>query len=97
MHMVALYYRELRQTPLDHLDVQRAYYNGDKAELLPIARKLWTDLMRLPAYRNSRAVLEPFRERLFRMEGWDEQADFRKPWKIPPYQEKGATPPAFML
>ncbi len=97
MHTVALYYRELRQTPLDHLDVQRAYYNGDKAELLPVARKLWADLMRLPAYRNCRAVLEPFRERLFRMEGWDEQADFRKPWKIPPYQEKGATPPAFML
>lgn len=97
VYTVALHYRELRQRPLDNLDVQRAYYNGDKPELLPVVRKLWADLMLLPVYHKNRAVLEPFRERLFRMEGWDEQADFRKSWKIPPYQEKGATTPTFML
>lgn len=94
---VALHYRELRQTPLDHLDIQRAYYNGDKAQLLPVVRKLWEDLERLPAYRRSKGTMDAFRDRLFRMEGWDEQADFRIPWKIPPYQEKAATHPSFVL
>lgn len=97
MHIVALHYRELRETPLDHLDIQRAYYNGDKSQLLPVVRKLWPDLARLPAYRQSRIEMDAFRDRLFRLEGWDEQADFRIPWKIPPYQEKAATHPAFML
>ncbi|MDF2937793.1 MAG: hypothetical protein K0Q90_3166 [Paenibacillaceae bacterium] len=97
VHMIALHYRELRQTPLDHLDIQRAYYNGDKKQLLPVVRKLWTDLERLPAYRQSKETMDAFRDRLFRMEEWNEQADFRIPWKIPPYQEKAATSPAFML
>lgn len=94
---VALHYRELRGRPLYGADVQKAYYNGDKEELLPVARKLWPDLERTAAYWEHRAELDAFRDRLFRLEGWDEQADIRKPWKIPPFHEKGATPSSFVL
>lgn len=97
VRIIALHYRELRQTPLDHPDIKRAFYNGDKMQLLPVVRKLWPDLERQPAYQESRAEMDAFRERLFRLEAWDEQADFRIPWKIPPYQEKGAKLSAFML
>jgi hypothetical protein len=94
---VVLHYRELPQTPLNRADVQRAYYSGDKNELLPVVKGLWTDLEPLPVYREFKKELDACRDRLFRLEGWDEQADFRIPWKIPPFHEKGATFRPFML
>ncbi|WP_438445742.1 putative amidoligase domain-containing protein [Gorillibacterium sp. sgz5001074] len=94
---VALHYRELPARPLDAADVQRAYYSSDKAELLPVVRSLWPDLERLPAYREYRGPLDALRDRLFRLEGWDEQADFRIPWKIPPFHGGEAMSLPFVL
>lgn len=94
---VALHYRELPRTPLNRADVQRAYYQGAKEELLPVVMELWKDLEPLPAYREYRAELDACRDRLYRLEGWDEQADIRIPWKIPPFHEKAATVRPFML
>lgn len=95
--LVALHYRELKQRPLERMDVQQAYYRGDKSELLPVVRSLWPELARLPEYGEYRQVLDDYRDRLFRLEGWNEQADFRIPWKIPPFQEKGSTLSPFVL
>lgn len=94
---VALHYRELPERPLDAADVQRAYYNGDKTELLPVVRRLWPDLERLPAYTEHRTMLDAFRDRLYRLESWDEQADFRLPWKIPPFHTRATTGHPFVL
>lgn len=79
---VALHYRDLLQRPLERANVQQAYYRGDKRELAPIVSEIWRDLETLPAYREYRSELDAFRDAIRRMEPWDEQADFRIPWKI---------------
>lgn len=86
VRIVALEYRRLPRRPLDSADVQRAYYNGDKAQLLPTVMKLWPDLEGLASYGEHRKELDALRDRLFRLEGWDEQADIREAWGIPPYR-----------
>lgn len=82
--VVAEHYRGLRQFPLEAEEVQAFYYEGSKEELLPIVRRLWEEVEGLPAYARYKAHLDPFKERLFRMEGWHEQEDFRARWKLIP-------------
>lgn len=85
VQVISLHYRSLKSRPLETADIQRAYYQGNKAELLPVVRKLWTELEPLPAYQRHKEKLDTYRDRLLRLESWDEQADIRKPWGIPPY------------
>lgn len=85
---VALEYRSLKRRPLDSADAQRAYYNGEKKELLPIVKALWPDLEKLPAYKAHQLELDHLRDRLFRLEGWEEQADIRRAWGIHPYSPR---------
>jgi len=97
VRMAALHYRELDLRPLERVEIQRAYYSGDKEELLPFVRSLWEQLELLPAYGEYQRELDAFRDRLFRLEGWNEQADFRGAWKISPIPEVSAKSFPFML
>jgi Phage phiEco32-like COOH.NH2 ligase-type 2 len=73
----------LLRRPLSDPDITAMYYRGDKQSLLPIVKVLWRDLESLPAYWNYAAELEALKQLLFRMQSWDELADFRYYWKIP--------------
>jgi hypothetical protein len=90
VRVVSLHYRELKSRPLDSADVQRSYYRGDKGELLPAVKKLWAELERLETYQEYKRELDAYRDRLYRLEGWDEQADFRIAWGIPPFKPNGS-------
>jgi hypothetical protein len=41
--------------------------------------------------------LKPLRLQVLNMEPWNEMADFRRTWKIAPYQRKEDSLPQFMV
>jgi hypothetical protein len=84
--LIAGHYWSLQRRPLQDTDVQAAYYRGDKQQVRTLIAQLWEDLERLPGYSRHAGSLEPLRSMIVRMEPWDERADFRKSWKIAPYQ-----------
>ncbi|SEB59998.1 hypothetical protein [Paenibacillus sp. GP183] len=84
--LIAEHYWSLRRQPLRETDVQAAYYRGDKEQVRSLIAQLWEDLERLPGYSRHAGCLEPLKAMIVRMEPWNERADFRKAWKIAPYQ-----------
>jgi hypothetical protein len=83
--LVAAHYKTLVQRPLDDPSIQKHYYEGNKKELLPIVKALWTDLERLPGYEALADWLDPYKQTILKMEAWDERCDFRITWRIPPF------------
>jgi hypothetical protein len=86
--LIAEHYWSLRLRPLRDTDVQAAYYRGDKKQVRALIAHLWEDLERLPGYSRHAGCLEPLKSMILRMEPWNERADFRKAWKIVPYQSE---------
>ncbi|NOU96988.1 hypothetical protein GC093_27735 [Paenibacillus sp. LMG 31456] len=86
--LVADHYALLPARPLNDLALQEAYYEGDKSRIRPLIPGLWGDLMRLPAYRKYEKYLTPIKSMLLRQEGWNEQGDIRRGWKIGPFRVK---------
>jgi hypothetical protein len=80
----------LAARPLDDVRLLEAYYSGDKTAVQPVVAALWRELERLPGYAEFAADLEPLRERTLRMEPWRERDDFRRAWKIAPFDGKRA-------
>ncbi|WP_135551156.1 putative amidoligase domain-containing protein [Paenibacillus cymbidii] len=80
VRVVAAHRRELGKRPLAHPDVQRAYYAGDKAALLPHARELWRDLEATGEYAAYADALEPLKARVLGMQALDESEDIRVKW-----------------
>ncbi|MFC0214730.1 hypothetical protein ACFFK0_20185 [Paenibacillus chartarius] len=83
--------------PLGDVAVQEAYYRGDKNAVLPAVAKLWEELERLPGYAEFAADLAPLKKRVLHMEPWDETADLRRSWKIPPFDKSRANGPEIVL
>ncbi|MCI3920417.1 hypothetical protein MO973_09240 [Paenibacillus sp. TRM 82003] len=77
---------ELRGRPLARPELQQAYYAGDKPTIQPIVEALWRDLERTASYAKYREPLDKFKRAVLRMNSWNEQADVRASWKIPPYR-----------
>jgi len=86
--LIAEHYRQLKCRPLDEPAVQEAYYQGDKLRIRQLLPSLWNDLVRLPAYLTYERHLTPLKASMLRMEGWNEQDDIRKRWKIGPFVRK---------
>jgi hypothetical protein len=80
--LIAHHYLELNQRPLKQLEVQRAFYEGDKNLLEPIAEKLCQDIKRTEMYKKYQKVLDPLFLMIHSREVWQEQRDFRKNWRI---------------
>lgn len=95
--VIALHYRELRSEPLQHIDVQRSYYDGDKEKLMPVVRELWLELAKLETYGEYRKELDALRDRMMRLDVWNEQEDFRIAWKIESSMYKTDIAESFML
>lgn len=95
--LIADGYPLLPSRPLDDLTLLEAYYEGDKTAALPTVVQQLSELERLPGYPELAADIEPLKARILRMEPWNERADFRRSWKIPPFDGKRAASAEIML
>ncbi|MZQ87388.1 hypothetical protein GQF01_35245 [Paenibacillus sp. 5J-6] len=95
--LIADNYWLLTRQPLQDVDIQAAYYSGDKQRLYGVVARLWQDLEQLKGYEVHAAVLDRFRVRILSMKSWNEREDFRKAWKIAPYNRKEAIEEGIML
>lgn len=84
--VIAVHYRELQERPLDRAATLDAYMSGDKAALENVVKKQWQLLEKLEGYRAFAGYLDPLKKRVMERRCWDERHDFRKHWRIPPYQ-----------
>jgi hypothetical protein len=89
--VIANHYRLLRRRPLRNLDMQQAYYQGDKHLILPYVPPLWDDIALTATFKRYESELTYLRDRLLTMEAWPEQADFRSSWEIGPFARKEVT------
>jgi hypothetical protein len=83
--LIAEHYWSLQRRPLMDGDMQAYYYRGDKQKVREVIARLWEDLEKLPGYSRDASCLDPLKAMIFRMEPWNELADFRQTWKIAPY------------
>ncbi|MEX2461329.1 MAG: hypothetical protein WD469_08545 [Paenibacillaceae bacterium] len=81
-YVIAHHYHELQQRPLDQLEVQRAFYRGNKNLIMPIVEKLWWDVKKTAMFEKFHQELSHLFQLILLKEAWQEQADFRKNWKI---------------
>jgi hypothetical protein len=95
--LIADHYRLLTSRPLQEVDMQRHYYAGNKEKAKSDVEALWAELERVPAYKEFAADLEPLKALILRMEPWNELADFRRSWKIPPYDGRDPIVSKIML
>lgn len=80
--VIANHYRELNQRPLRKIEVQLAFYNGDRNVIKPIVELLWQDIKETILYPKYAKELSYLFQMIQRKEAWQEQLDFRKNWKI---------------
>jgi hypothetical protein len=87
-YLIAASYKELTQTPLNNYDIQKAFYQGERAKILPIAARLWKEIEATSLYRQYSQILNAYKKRLFSEERWNEYADIRRSWQLPPYNKR---------
>lgn len=83
--LIAANYPYLCNNPLSDLEMQQAYYSGNKSVISKWLERLWADMVNLEDYHKYETYLNPFYRYLQAGIPWDETQDFRKYWKIPPY------------
>jgi hypothetical protein len=83
-YVIVHHYQELTQRPLKHSEVQRAFYEGDKAVLQPFVEKLIQDITHTQMYKRFQKELDPLLHMILSREVWHEQHDFRRKWRIKP-------------
>lgn len=86
--LIAENYQYLYQNPLKDINIQIAYYTGDKETLRPVVKKLWNELKTLGDYSLYERYLHPFEELINRGYTWNENSDIRRAWYLPPYKYK---------
>jgi hypothetical protein len=89
--VIANHYGVLRRRPLRNLDMQQAYYQGDKHKILPYVYPLWQDIELTPTFKRYQTELTYLRHRLLTLEAWPEHQDFRSNWEIGPFTQKEVT------
>ncbi|WP_052807142.1 putative amidoligase domain-containing protein [Risungbinella massiliensis] len=85
--LIAMEYPNLQYQPFQDFELVKAYYKGDKETLRPYLEALRKDLLGLASYESYKEYLEPFFEYIESGRKWDESSDFRKVWRIGPYQK----------
>lgn len=95
--VIANHFTLLKQQPLLHLDVQRAYYKGEKAKLLPFVYELWKDVQSTPTYSNYCDELDELFQLLVNLKAWPDGEDFRKHWQLPNSKQTVDTIRRFVL
>lgn len=85
---IVVNYRTLPQNPLAAYELQQAYYDGDKSKVRAYVDELWEDLRDLDDYQRYQTYLEPFYRYLTSKRTWDENKDFRRVWRLPPFHQR---------
>jgi hypothetical protein len=80
--LIAHHYLELQQQPLRQIEIQRAFYCGDKPVIEPLIEKLWLDIQNTDMYQKYHKELNSLFQMILHKEVWQEQQDFRKNWNI---------------
>jgi hypothetical protein len=80
--VIAHHYSDLQQRPLRLLEVQRAFYQGDKDRIKPIVEKLWQDIKETTMYEKYQKELSRLFQMILLKEAWQEEQDFRQNWRI---------------
>jgi hypothetical protein len=83
-YIIAHHYLELNQRPLHQIEVQRAFYQGDKNVIEPLAEILWKDIKQTAMYDRYHAQLNALYQMIVQRQAWREQQDFRSNWRISP-------------
>ncbi|SDY98867.1 hypothetical protein [Thermoactinomyces sp. DSM 45892] len=86
--IIAGNFEQLMYNPLSDPDIQQAYYDGNKAVLKEWIPDLWQDIKRLDDYEAYQNVIDEFFSFIQQGKTWDESADLRKAWRLPPYHTK---------
>jgi hypothetical protein len=89
--VIANHYHSLRRRPLQHVDIQHAYYQGDKRMILPYVHLLWQDIEQTSTFKRYHKELTYLRHKMLTMEEWAEHRDFRSSWEISPFTQKEAS------
>jgi hypothetical protein len=80
--VIASHYPNLQERPLRLLEIQRAFYQGDKDRIKPTVEKLWLDIKETGMYVKYQKELSRLFEMILLKEAWQEEQDFRKNWGI---------------
>lgn len=83
--LLAMNYRQLPKRPTLNDQIQQAFYKGDTKKLSEVFPQLDDEFVQLPGYKESANYIEPLLNRIRHQITWDEQADIRRMWKIPPF------------
>lgn len=75
-------YQSLEQNPLQKIEIQKAYYSGDKNILRPIVINLWRELQQLSDFKLYDKYLLPLEDLINNGYSWDETKDIRIAWRL---------------
>nr|WP_281378729.1 hypothetical protein [Paenibacillus phyllosphaerae] len=78
--------RNLIYCPAEEDVYVEAYYSGDRNRLYQCLEPLEASMRHTAAYAELAPYIDPFIASLRRREIWDESADLRKAWRLPPFQ-----------
>ncbi|MGI6548769.1 MAG: putative amidoligase domain-containing protein [Syntrophomonadales bacterium] len=81
--LIAYNYTLLDKNYFTRIDVQKAFYNGDKSHLRNIYQEIWGAVTALPGAKEYASYLEPIHELCHNSKDWDESRDIRETWGIP--------------
>ncbi len=81
--LIAVHYRQLHFDPLCQIELQQAYYRGDKEEIRKWFDILWADIKRISDYQKYKSLLDEFYNWVVSGIVWNEKIDIRSKWRIP--------------
>lgn len=81
-------YAILKVSPLSEEAIEEAYYQGDKEKVRPWLSILWQELKQCEEYGVYQKYLDDLYQYLQSGKQWSESQDFRKWWRLPPYNRK---------
>jgi len=86
--LIASNYTALTANHFTRIDLQKAFYDGDKLMLRDAFNQTWKAIMALPQAKEYASYLEPLYDMCQNMQSWDESVDIRETWGIPIPQKK---------
>lgn len=90
--LIAEHYLALRKLPLAEPDAQRAFYEGDRETLRLLLPEVRADIERLPSFARYASTLNAFFDLAQHGDPWEETADIRKAWQLPPFARNASSP-----
>lgn len=88
--VIASNHSQLTWMPLNNYDIQEAFLLGDKQRIFPVVLSLWEALRRCNTYTKYKQYLDSFFRLIENRETWDEYADIRKEWRLPPFHKQSS-------